>query len=151
MKTNLKEIKDKSIHNILLVVAEDGSPAICIVTVEDEVIKHPLTTAFEIHECNEFLKSLNLEDINVEFYSYVQYNSLIQTCAEMLHVQRIMEWQRSLGKAPANEVHSVVLDMLKDDGWNHSMIYIPDLPHYVKKATQKVKRHYRSVEYVPMG
>lgn len=97
------------------------------------------------------MKSLNLEDIHIEFYSYEHYGSLIETCAEMLNVQRIMEWQRSFGKVPANEVHSVVLDMLKDDGWNHSMIYIPDLPHYVKKATQKVKSHYRGVEYVPMG
>lgn len=52
MKTNLKEIKAKSIHNMLLVAAEDGSPAICIMTVEGKAIKYPLTNAFEIHECN---------------------------------------------------------------------------------------------------
>ena len=151
MKTNLKEIKPKNIHNMLLVATEEGTPAICVITNESEAIKHPLTNAFEIHECNEFLKSLNMEDIHIEFYSYEHYSGLIETCAEMLNVQRIMKRQRSLGKAPANEVHSVVLDTLEDEGWNHSMIYIPDLPRYVKKATEKVKQHYRSVEYVPMG
>jgi hypothetical protein len=151
MKTNLKNIRARDIENMMLVATDDNNPAVCVITADGEAIKHPLTDAFAVHNCNEFLHSLNIEDVNIAFYGYEQYGNLIATCAEMLKIQRIMKKQRSLGKVPATEVHSVILDILEDNGWNIGMIYLTDLPYYVKKATKIIKRYFRSKHYVPVG
>ncbi len=145
MKTNLENIRLRDIENMMLVATDDNNPAVCVITADGEAIKHPLTDAFEVHNYNEFLRSLNIEDVNIAFYDYEQYSNLITTCAEMLKIQRIMKKQRSLGKVPATEVHSVILDTLEDEHIDYSMIYLPNLSQYVKRATKAVRKHYKNL------
>ncbi len=145
MKTNLKKIKPRDIKNMMLVATDDNTPAVCVITADAKALKHPLTDAFEVHNYNEFLRSLNIEDVNIAFYDYEQYGNLITTCAEMLKIQRIMKKQLSLGKVPATEVHSVILDTLEDEHIDCSMIYLPNISQYVKKATKDIRRHYKNL------
>ena len=141
MENLLKTIQVDRIANMMLAANEDGTAAIAVIDDMGGVTKHPLTNGFRINECTEFLRSLGLDDIIVTFYSFEQYRLLIQSCMEMLKIQRVMKQQRSLGKVPASEVHSLILDTLDDEGIDYSMIYLGNLPRYVKRATKAVRKH----------
>ena len=62
-----------------------------VVTLDDgQAFLFPLMTSFQIHRCNEFLRSLNL-GMDVYFRSIEQYIFLVQSCMNELNIKRIMD------------------------------------------------------------
>lgn len=61
---------------------ENGDPIMRFVT-KKAIYLFPLTQGFEVHLCNEFLRSLDVIN-NIEFITYAQYSCLIITCGLFL-------------------------------------------------------------------
>lgn len=61
---------------------ENGEPAMRFVT-KKVVYLFPLTQGFEVHLCNEFLRSLDVIS-HIEFITYCQYANLIFSCGLLL-------------------------------------------------------------------
>lgn len=80
-----KETKE-DIISIYMVPLEDGVPAMAVET-KDEIYTEKLTEGYLIHQCNEFLRSLNL-GINIEFNTYVEYNRLLADVTTLLNNEK---------------------------------------------------------------
>lgn len=83
-------------------------------------VKLPLQTGFQIHQCNEFLRSLNLRC--AEFIEYrgfeggLGYIELIKNCSALFQIRKVMEavtgMEYSQIDVTAEQVRSCMLDRL---------------------------------------
>ncbi len=84
-----RQAEDIQLHNaILMVLCADcsGNPQMIVIdeTKKGTTTYHfPLYKGFQIHTCNEFLRSLDT-DIEIEFVTYRQYAELIESCFEAI-------------------------------------------------------------------
>lgn len=94
-----------------------GKPLICIETYSEGEIQQPLTNAFEVHYCNEFLRSLNL--IPAELISYSTYSAYYQTVQHLNRLLKIKRAMETVADKPysemnviANQVYQIILNRL---------------------------------------
>lgn len=67
------------------VIADENGKIALEFVIADSVKVFPLTNAFQIHACNEFLRDLTADtDIEVKFETYKQYGNLIEDIAKYL-------------------------------------------------------------------
>ena len=77
-----KEIKLHKPILLMLCASCSGKPEMLLIDQSDKnktIYHFPLYEGFQIHTCNEFLRSLDT-DINIEFVTYRQYADLIKKC-----------------------------------------------------------------------
>ena len=112
-----------------------------LVTMNDgQAFLFPLVTSFQIHRCNEFLRSLNL-GMDVSFGSVGQYTFLVQSCMNELRIQRIMDSLELPDGLTPDEVYFTVLGRLST---KHKMNLIAAkidyLEAYVHEAVQMIRK-----------
>lgn len=116
MKFNvLEKIDSNEVIHVSLTPIDDA-PHIFIVT-NKENITQSLTNGFEIFNCNEILKSLNVcPDECIEFKNYAQYADVVDLINRLLEYKRIMEklTQKTYDEIgiSAYQVYNVVLNRL---------------------------------------
>lgn len=81
-------VKPQEVECIMLVPGRQGKPT-AEVKQGNQFFHFPLTTGFEIHNCNEFLRSLGL-DVNVHFETYLQYGEMLFTVTELLKKRKAL-------------------------------------------------------------
>lgn len=124
--------------------AVTGEPMICVETYSDGEVQQKITEGFEIFNCNEFLRSLNLVKPDyVEFTSFAIYKVIINNLNKYLGIKRVMEKVSGVKyddiKIYAGDVYSCILDRLLAkhhmalDGWEKAMQKRP-LEEWVKEA-----------------
>lgn len=79
------QIDTAKIQSLLLWKDGNGEPCMRAETETEEHI-FPLTRGVEIHNCDNFLRSLDL-GIDVHFEKYTQYGMLIWECSELLEME----------------------------------------------------------------
>lgn len=94
-----------------------GNPLFCVETYSEGEIQSSLTDAFEIHYCNEFLRSLNL--IPAELISYSTYPAYCQTVQHLNRLLKIKRAMETVADKPysemnviANQVYQIILNRL---------------------------------------
>ena len=112
-----------------------------VVTMDDgQAFLFPLMTSFQIHRCNEFLRSLNLGR-DVSFGSISQYGFLVESCMNQLRIQRIMDSMELPDGLTPDEVYFTILGRLST---KHKMNLIAAkvdyLEAYVHEAVQIIKK-----------
>ena len=75
-------VKPHGVEYVMLVPGKQGKPT-AEVKQGNQFFYFPLTTGFEIYNCNEFLHSLGL-DMNIHFETYLQYGKMLFTITELL-------------------------------------------------------------------
>lgn len=80
--SNRDLVKPQGVEYVVLVPGRQGKPT-AEVKQGNQFFYFPLTTGFEIHNCNEFLRSLGL-DVNVHFETYLQYGKMLFAITELL-------------------------------------------------------------------
>lgn len=117
-----------------------------VVTMNDgQAFLFPLMNAFQIHRCNEFLRSLNL-GMDIEFYyngsmaSINQYAFLIENCMNALKVKRIMASLKVPDDITPNDVNCLILGRLSNK-YKKNLIAekVNHLEAYVREAVQMIK------------
>ena len=84
-----KQAEEIKLHEpILLILCAgcSGKPEMLLVDQSDKnktICHFPLYEGFQIHTCNEFLRSLNT-GICIEFVTYKQYGNLIEKCFDVI-------------------------------------------------------------------
>jgi len=140
MKTikNLEVINKKNIINMELIASVQDDPAIAITELVDGIeheFHFPLTQGFQIHACNEFLRSLGIKDSwEITFDNYKQYKHQLQRLNHMFPVQRLIDEVGS--DAAAIDVCNLLLDDKGDFGFNAHAAGLENgnLAEYVQKA-----------------
>lgn len=113
-----------------------GNPVIVVETNSKGEIIQDLTTGFELFNCNEFLRSLNLvEPATIKFTTYSAYNQKIKYLNTLLAIRKAME---EVSGTPYNEigysaqqVYQVILNYLLErhrmatKGWEYAMHHRP--------------------------
>ena len=85
----IEQVENIQLHNaILMVMCADcsGNPQMIVIdeTKKGTTAYHfPLYKGFQIHTCNEFLRSLDT-GIDIEFVTYKQYADLIEKCSNAI-------------------------------------------------------------------
>ena len=83
---NIRNINPDMIKQMQLMPDQNGDPMMHVQVANSEEFESygfPLTKGFQIHFCNEFLRSLNL-GIDIMFKTYIQYGFLIWNCFDLL-------------------------------------------------------------------
>lgn len=112
-----------------------------VVTMDDgQAFLFPLMTSFQIHRCNEFLRSLNL-GMDVYFGSFEQYIFLVESCMNQLRIQRIMDSLELPDGLTPDEVYFTVLGRLSTKHKKNLIAAKVDyLKAYVHEAVQIIKK-----------
>lgn len=109
-----------------------GNPVIVVETNSKGEIIQDLTTGFELFNCNEFLRSLNLvEPTTIKFSTYSAYNQKIKYLNTLLAIRKAMEevsgeLYEEIGYS-AQQVYQVILNYLlgrhrmATKGWEYAM------------------------------
>lgn len=84
--SNRDLVKPHEVEYVVLVPGRQGKPT-AEVKQDNQFFHFPLTTGFEIHNCNEFLRSLGL-DMNIHFETYLQYGKMLFTITELLENEK---------------------------------------------------------------
>lgn len=85
----IEQAENIQLHNVILMVLCancSGNPHMIVIdeTKKGTTTYHfPLYKGFQIHICNEFLRSLDT-DIDIEFVTYRQYADLIEKCFDAI-------------------------------------------------------------------
>lgn len=89
----LENIKAEDVVSVMLDFGvSSGNPMICVETNSQDEIQQEITTAFELHWCNEFLRSLNLMPTEeIAFATYPFYVLLVRMCNRFLKIRKVME------------------------------------------------------------
>ncbi len=116
MKNILETIKTDDVIAVRFdYSAITGKPMLCVDTYDEDEIQHYLDDSFKIHECNEFLRSLDT-GIDIEFSGFVQYRVQISLINNLLPIKRMMETVTAKKYAEisitADMVHTHILDEL---------------------------------------
>lgn len=104
-------VKPQEVEYIMLVPGIQRKPA-AEVKQGNQFFYFPLTTGFEIHNCNEFLRSLGL-DVNVRFETYLQYEKMLFMITELLK------------KRKALFPDTKVKETAPKDGFLHTVLTVP--------------------------
>ncbi|GEM_PF-1855550 len=73
---------------------KEKSPALKVIMKNNEYYIHQLINGFQIHECNNFLKSLKLIDEKlgyIEFHSYQQYETTVSFINSLISIKLLAE------------------------------------------------------------
>lgn len=94
----------------------NGEPHIFVVT-NKEYVTQPLTNGWELFNCNEFLRSLQVYPAEcIRFDDYVTYSKTVDCINRLLEYKRIMEDLTQIKYADidisAYQIYSVVLNRL---------------------------------------
>lgn len=89
----LENIKAEDVISVMVDFGiSSGNPMICVETNSQGEIQHTLTNGFEIYQCNEFLRSLNLMPAEeIAFATYPFYVLLVKMCNRFLKIRKVME------------------------------------------------------------
>lgn len=89
----LENIKAEDVVSVMVDFGvSSGNPMICVETNSQGEIQQEITTAFELHWCNEFLRSLNLMPTEeIAFATYPFYVLLVRMCNRFLKIRKVME------------------------------------------------------------
>ena len=118
LKTNVLEIINlNEVANFILKPNNNNDPCISVEMVNGDLIQMTLTTGFEIHCCNEFLRSLKvIPDDRIAFKHYEGYDRTITYCNRLFEIRKIMEAVTGKEYSQINviacDVHSCILDKL---------------------------------------
>ncbi|MCD7733002.1 MAG: hypothetical protein LUH56_06130 [Oscillospiraceae bacterium] len=77
--------KHETVYDIELIKAEEGKPAIFILS-DEGIFIYTLTKGIDIFHCNEFLRGFGFGD-EVHFEDYGQYAMLIYRINELLEMK----------------------------------------------------------------
>ena len=140
---NFEGINKKNIITMELIASDQDDPTISITELVDGIeqeSQYTLTQGFQIHACNEFLRSLGIKDSwEINFKNYLQYKHQLQRLNHMLPVQRLIDAEGS--DVEAIYVCNLLLDDKGDFGFNAHAAGLENglLPEYVHKAIQILK------------
>lgn len=73
---------------------KEKSPALKVIMKNGEYYIHQLINGFQIHECNNFLNSLNLIDEKlgyIEFHSYQRYGTTVDFINNLISIKLLAE------------------------------------------------------------
>lgn len=112
----LSTINPADVANIKLAL-RNGTPCLHVLMCNDSVVTYPIETAFQIHDCNNFLKSLKLlPDTSVGFVNYANYIVSVGFCNKLLLYKKVMESVTGISYTEigilADDVYTVILDRL---------------------------------------
>ena len=135
-RITVERIQNMKLEKVGVVVTLDGGQAFLF----------PLMTSFQIHRCNEFLRSLNLGR-EIWFHSdgsmdsIHQYAFLVESCMNQLRIKRIMDSLELPDGITPDEVYFLVLGRLST---KHKMNLIAAkvdyIEAYVREAVQIIKK-----------
>ncbi len=135
-KINVSNIQDMELQKAGVVVTLDNGQAFLF----------PIMTSFQIHRCNEFLRSLNL-GMEIGFYydgsmdSINQYDFQVRNCMNTLRIKRIMDSMDIPDGVTPDEVYFIILGRLSN---RHKMNLIAakvsHLEAYVHEAVQIIRK-----------
>lgn len=108
-------------------------------SVDGAVHKFPLSNGFEIHKCNEFLRSLEIKDeFEITFMSYKQYANQLQRLMTLMLIQRLLDAAGS--DVAAYEIYNVMLDGFKGQNLVTKAEQENDLHKYVMMALEEFNK-----------
>lgn len=138
--TDVSKITVSSIQNMEL-----QKPGVVVTMDDGQAFLFPLMTSFQMHRCNEFLRSLNL-GMDVLFASVGQYSFLVESCMNQLRIQRIMDSLELPDGLTPDEVYFIVLGRLSTKHKKNLIAAKVDyLEAYVHEAVQIIKEECRCV------
>lgn len=114
----LENIKAEDVISVCIETgASSGKPMICVETNSQGEIQQEITNGFELHYCNEFLRSLNLYPTQcISFTSYPEYCQTVKHLNHLLEIKRAMEAVSGKTYAEidilANQVYQMILNCL---------------------------------------
>lgn len=80
--------KADRVEYVMLMPDHDGKPVVEVK--QDNIFYYfPLTNGFQVHICNEFLRSLDL-GIDIHFKSFLQYGNMLMECSELLRKKKAL-------------------------------------------------------------
>ena len=85
-----KQAEEIKLHEpilLMLCASCSGKPEMLLIDQSDKnktIYHFPLYQGFQVHICNEFLRSLDT-GIDIEFVTYKQYAELIDKCFDVIH------------------------------------------------------------------
>jgi hypothetical protein len=118
-----------------------------VVTMDDgQAYLFPIMTTFQIHRCNEFLRSLNL-GMEIGFYydgsmdSINQYAFLVKNCMNTLRIKRIMDSLELPDGVTPDEVNFIVLGRLSNKNkMNLNIALVNNLEAKVHEAVKIIRK-----------
>ncbi len=138
--TDVSKITVSRIQNMEL-----QKPGVVVTMDDGQAFLFPLMTSFQIHRCNEFLRSLNLGR-DVSFASVGQYSFLVESCMNELRIQRIMDSLELPDGLTPDEVYFIVLGRLSTKHKKNLIAAkVGYLEAYVHEAVQIIKKECRCV------
>ena len=138
---DVSKITVSKVHNMEL-----QKPGVVVTMDNGQAFLFPLMTAFQIHYCNEFLRSLNL---GMEIWfpydgsmdSINQYTFLVRNCMNTLRIKRIMDSLELPDGVTPDEVNFIVLGRLsKKDKVNLITALVDNLEAKVHEAVQMIRK-----------
>jgi len=111
-----------------------------VVTMNDgQAFLFPLMNAFQIHRCNEFLRSLNL-GMDIWYDSIKQYSWQVEDCMNTLRIKRIMDTMEIPDDITPDDVNCLILGRLSTKYKKNLIVeQVNNLEVYVKEAVQMIK------------
>lgn len=84
-KTNnvFEGLNPKNAIHVCLVANENGDPCVRFLFADCKTVKAPIIKSFDVHWCNEFLRSMET-GIDVTFITYMQYSDLLDEISSVL-------------------------------------------------------------------
>lgn len=130
---NLEQINKDNILDMRLAPDDNLQPAIQI-TIAEEQLMFKLQQGFQLHMCNEFLRSFGF-DSHVEFKSYLQYDNQISYIMKLLNIERILNKMNLNFKA--DDIFEVMIDGFNGKNLVKKAEQEDDLKKYVLMAVDK--------------
>lgn len=130
---NFEEINKERILDMQLLPDDNLEPAIFLIFANEQLV-FSLKNGFQIHKCNEFLRSFGL-DSHVEFKSYVQYDNQISYVMKLLNIERVLN-SMNLEYKPA-DIFDVMIDGFSGKNLVKKAEQEDDLKKYVLMAVDK--------------
>lgn len=117
---DISSIEAKDIDSFTFTENDKQQPCISVMLKRNKEVQMPLSDAFCIHKCNEFLRSLNIMDEEfICFHGFdggFGYIELIKSCNQMFGIRKVMEdvtgKEYSQIGLMASQVRSCILDKL---------------------------------------
>lgn len=130
---NFEGIEKERILDMQLLPDENLQPSIQI-AIAEELLVFKLQKGFQLHICNEFLRSFDL-DSHIEFKSYLQYGNQINHIMKLLDIERILVGI-NLNYKPA-DIFEIMIDGFKGKNLVKKAEQEDDLKKYVLMAVDK--------------
>lgn len=143
MKTikNFEGINKKNIINMAMVADQDEHMLHITAVIDDTEQERcsPLNTGFEIHACNEFLRSI-YPGSTVQFSTYGSYKHEISSAMTMLTIQRMID--AAGAEVSAQDVRTMLLNDKEDFGFNALEVGLQNghLTEYVQQAIELLNK-----------